>query len=123
MRTRRHRRGFSMVEMVAALLIFSISVVAALEVYALCIRGSTASLDVTRAGLLAQGVMEQTLAEGNFLVGTESGELAGDLPGAAWAREVQESDTAGLYEVRVTVTYEERGKQEAFELTTLAAQR
>ncbi len=58
-----------------------------------------------------------------MLSGTESGELPGDLPGAAWAREVQETDTTGLYQVSVTVTYEERGKQKAFELTTLAAQR
>ncbi len=112
-----------MVEMVAALVIFSIGVVAALEVYALCIRGSTTSLDVTRAGLLAQGVMEQTLATGDLTVGTESGELEGELPGAAWAREVQETDTTGLYQVSVTVTYEERGKQKSFELTTLTAQR
>ena len=120
---RRHSGGFSLVEMVTALVIFSVAVVATIEIFMMCLRSTGTSLNHTRAVFLAQGLIEETLGEGTVMAEEESGELDEGFPGAAWTREIVESDTAGLYEVRVTVTWEERDKERTFQLTTLAAER
>ena len=120
---RRSLAGFSLVEMLAALGIFSLGVVATLQVFTVCLRSTGISRDYTRASFLAQELMEEALAEGNFTVGQESGDLSDVFPGATWTREVSETETAGLYSVRVSVLWSERGRERVFELTTLAAER
>ena len=120
---RRHSAGFSLVEMVVALMIFSVSVVAVIEVFTLCLRATGTSLNHTRAVFLAQGLIEEAASEGTMMAGEESGEFGDGFPGATWTQEITESDTAGLYEVRVTVAWEERGTERTFELSTLAAER
>ncbi len=120
---RRSSAGFSLVEMLVAMGIFSIGVVATLQVFAVCLRSTGISRDYTRASLLAQGLMEETLVAEDLTIGEESGELDDVFPGATWAREVIETETAGLYVVRVNVIWSDRGKERIFELTTLSAER
>ena len=117
----RGRRGFSLVEMVVALSIFSIAVVALLGVFTTCLRSTGLSVNHTRAALLAQGVMEEALAQDITTVEDGSGDFGDEFPGATWEREVMETDTADLYEVHVAVSWPERGIERTFELTTLAA--
>jgi len=114
--------GFSLVEMVAALLIFSVAVVALLQVLAACLRATGTCENHARAALLAQGLMEETLAEGDLAAGEESGDLDERLPGATWVRVVNETDTTDLYEIQVSLAWPERGRQREFELTTLAVE-
>ncbi len=109
--------------MAAALAIFSIGVTATLGLFAACLRSTGTSLSYTRATFLAQGVMEEVLADGQFEVGEESGDLSAALPGGSWRLETDYTDTDGLYAVRVTVTWPERGTERTFELVTLAAER
>lgn len=120
---RRHRTGFSLVEMVVALMIFGVGVLATMEVFALCLRSSATSVNHSRAVFLAQGLMDETLAEGELIAGEDNGELEEILPEGSWTREISETDTSALYEVRVTVAWLELGKERTFELTTLAAER
>ncbi len=115
--------GFSLVEMVAALFIFSVSVLATLEVFAVCLRSTDMCLSRTRAAFLAQGLIEETVAEGILTSGEDSGEFGEGFSRATWTREITETDTTGLYELRVTVAWTDRGKERKFELTTLAAER
>ncbi len=120
---RRRTAGFSLVEMIAALFIFSVAVVATLEVLTACLRAVGASEGYTRATLLAQGLMEETLAEDLIVAGEESGSFDERFPGAEWVRVVSETETSGLYEVQVKVSWPDRGRQQEFQLTTLAAER
>jgi len=116
-------RGFSLVEMVAALTIFSAGVVGVLGVFTACLRSTAASADQTRAAFLAQGLAEDVLATDEFVAGQESGDGGDAFPKATWTREVAETDVSGLYEVLVTVTWPERGGETTFRLTTLVAER
>jgi len=116
-------RGFSLVEMIAAMTIFGVGVLATMEIFNMNLRATAASRNYTRAVLLAQGVMEEALARGDLMAREESGEFTAVFPNATWTCEVSETDTEDLYEVRVSVTWPERGKEQSFELITLAAER
>ena len=120
---RRQLTGFSLVEMVAALIIFSVGVVATLEVLTVCLRSAGTSRNYTRAVFLAQGLIEETVAEDDLVTGEDSGEFGEGFPDASWTREITDTDTTGLYQIRVSITWPERGKERAFELTTFAAER
>jgi len=120
---RRDRTGFSLVEMVAAVAIFSISVVATLEVFTLCVRSTTASVNHSRAALLSQGLLEETLAQDEVIPGSEQGDFAEAFPNATWTLDVTETETEGLYEARAVVSWPERGKDKTFSLTTFVAER
>jgi len=117
------RAGFSLVEMVVAVFIFSVAVVAMIEVFTVCLRSTATSVNYSRAVFLAQGLMEEALAEEDLTADEESGESEGDLPDGTWTREITATDTAGLYELHVTVEWREHEQERAFELTTLAAER
>ena len=120
---RPRRAGFSMVEMVAALAIFSIGVVGTMEAFTVCLRSSGASLDRTRAVFLAQGLIEQAVAEELILAGEESGEFGSELPGGSWTLHVTETEADGLYQVEATVWWPGRGTEKQWTLTTLIADR
>ena len=120
---RRNRAGFSLVEMVAAMTIFSVGVLATMEIFVLCVRSTGTLANYSRAVFRAQAVMEETLIAGQLITGEDYGELDEELPDGAWTRQILETDSDGLYEIRVVVSWHERGKDRAFELTTLAAER
>ena len=117
------RAGFSLVEMVVAVFIFSVGVVAMIEVFTLCLRSTATSVNYSRAVFLAQGLIEEALAEEELTAGEDSGESDEDLPEGTWTREITETDTDGLYELRVTVAWQDHEQERTFELTTLAAER
>lgn len=117
------RAGFSLVEMVVAVFIFSVAVVAIIEVFTLCLRSTATCVNYSRAVFLAQGLIEEALAEEDLTAGEDSGESDVDLQDGTWTREITETDTEGLYELRVTVAWRDYERERTFELTTLAAER
>ena len=117
------RHGFSLVEMMAALVIFSVGVVATLHVFSMSVVSAGTSLHYNRAVFLAQGLMEETLAEESWSTGEDSGGLESQLPDGWWSSSILSTDTAGLYEIEITVAWTERGKEDEYTLTTLAAER
>ena len=117
------RNGFSLVEMTVALAIFGFGVAAMLGVFAACLQSTGISTNYTRARLLAQGLLAETLAAQEFDAGEDAGQWETQFPGASWTRRTSATETSGLYEVHVAVTWTERGKDRQFELTTLAAER
>ncbi len=118
-----NREGFSLVEMMAALMIFSVGVVAMIEVFAVCVRSTGTARDYSRAVFLAQALVEEALAEDALSEGEETGEFDQELSDGTWERLITATDDEGLYEVYVTVEWQDRGRQRTFELTTLAAGR
>lgn len=53
-------------------------------------------------------------------VGSEEGEFGSDSR-FQWTSDIAESDTEGLYEVTVTINWQERGQERSVELTTYLA--
>ena len=117
------RAGFTLVELMTAITIFSLAVVGTLEVFAVCLRSTAANASYTRAVYLAQGLMEETIAEGYYLAGTDDGDFAPADPEYSYKREMVETETTGLYEIRITVSWTGRGRDKDFTLVTLAADR
>lgn len=123
MRRRTAKAGFSLVELIAALAIFSFSAVAVVEIYGNCVRASSINVNQARASLLVQGLLEEALAERDWLPGEETGDFGSRAEGFTWTRSVDETQTRGLYEVRATVTWQEPTGPRTFEAVTLAASR
>jgi len=121
--SRRRSEGYSLVEMIAALTIFSLGVLGTMEVFTTCLRSTSSSLGYTQAVFLAQQVLEETIAEGTLYPGDDSGDFGDDYPQHSWTCEIEETDQTGLMEVRVAVTWTERGREKEYALTTLVADR
>ena len=115
--------GFSLVEMIAALVIFSVGVLATMEVFATCLQSTSASLGYTEAVHLAQQALEETIAEGDFVAAGDTGDFGPGFPRHSWTREIEEAGQSGLYKLRVAVRWNERGRERQFTLTTLIAER
>jgi prepilin-type N-terminal cleavage/methylation domain-containing protein len=121
----RNRRagGYSLVEMVAALTIFGIGVLGMMELFTTCLQSTSASLGHTHAVYLAQGLLEEIIVEGGLYAGSDSGDFSSEYPRHSWTYEIEDMDQTGLMQVRVVVTWDERGRQKEFALTTLVAER
>lgn len=117
------RKAFTLVEMMAAVVIFGISVVAGLEAITACLRSTDNARSHTQATFLAQGLMEEALAETAPIPGEESGTFEEPFGAFEWTREVAETDTPGLYSVWVEVSWTDRGRPRSCELMTLQADR
>lgn len=117
------RTGYSLLELVLAVAIFSIGVVAVLELFGTCLHASSVSLDYTQAVYLAQGLMEDELAEGVFSERSDSGDFGENYPLHTWSYDVEETDKIGFYQFHVVVNWKERGVEKEYELTTFAADR
>ncbi len=115
--------GYSLLELVAALTIFSLGVVSALTLFTTCLQSTSASLGYTHAVLLAQGLMEETIAEGSLFAGTDSGDFGDGYRGHSWELEIEDTDQTGLMQLSLVVTWTERGREKHYRLSTLVAER
>jgi hypothetical protein len=122
-RRRARSTGYSLLELVLAVAIFSMGVVAVLELFATCLHASSVSLAYTQAVYLAQGLMEDELAEGVFDDRSDSGDFGENYPLHSWSYDVEETEKLGLYKFHVVVNWKERGVTKEFELSTLVADR
>ncbi len=119
----RHEGGFSLVEMLAALIIFSLGVMAVLQVIAASVQSTSATVGYTEAVFLAQQRVEETVATAALAPTSDSGDFGEVYPRHAWKREVEEVEAGQLYRIRVDITWNERGSDRQYTLTTLAANR
>ncbi len=115
--------GYSLIELVAALMIFSFGVMGSMELFTVCLQSTSTSLGYTQAVFLAQAVIEETIAEGEVYEGTDSGTFSSQFPRHSWETECEEMDTIGLMKLRVVISWDERGNEKTFEITTLVADR
>ena len=122
-RKRSKSKGYSLIELVAALTIFSLGVMGALTLFSTCLRSTADSLSYTQAVLLAQGTLEETVAEGDLLAGSDSGDFGDAYPRHSWEVEIEDTDQTGLMQMQVTVTWIERGRERQYALATLVAER
>jgi prepilin-type N-terminal cleavage/methylation domain-containing protein len=122
-RERRRLSAFSLVEMMAALTVFGVGVLGTMEVFTNCLHSSSASQGYTQAVYLAQQVLEETIAENRVTVGQEQGDFGERSPRHSWQQEITETDQKGLYRLRVTVQWSERGRDKQYALETLVSDR
>ena len=87
----RGTRGFTLIEVLLAFVIFAVSFAVVLEIVAGSMRSSVRARDYSEAALLAQSVMESVGSELPLAVGSYQGEGNGGLQ---WTLEI--SDYAGI---------------------------
>lgn len=103
--------------------IFSMGVLACLELYSLSLRSAGDSVLYTQAVFLAEGLMEETLADSYLITGTDTGDFGANYTEHTWETEITDTEQTGLSQVTVTVLWTVRGKEKRFALVSLYADR
>ncbi len=113
----RARSGFSLVEVLCAILILGVGLAGLTEGIVEALRSTKEAQLQTAAVLFAEAQVELLRAEGYLAEGSTEGECGAPLPNCRWRRSVANADLDGLFEVEVVVS-EQSGKS-VCELKTL----
>lgn len=122
MMSMRNQRGFTLLEIVVALAIAAIALPALLRAFSEGTKRRSIIENKTTALYLLKLRMSEIEMLGEIEDGSDEGEFGSDSR-FQWSSEIAESDTEGLYEVTVTVTWQEMGREKAVELATYLADR
>jgi len=119
-----HRRnsGFSLVEVMCAILILGIALAGMTQGVSTALVSSKESELQTTAALLAAGLIETLRAEEYFSDGTTEGDCGEGLSLYRWKQSITSAGIDGLHEVEVVVENAKTGKP-IYELRTLLFQR
>ena len=113
-----HQGGFSLIEVMVAILILGIALVGLTHGIATALGSSKESEWQTTAALFAAGKIESLRAETEWENGETDGDCGAGLEAYHWKQTVSGADMDGLHEVAVTVENANSHK-EIFELKTL----
>ena len=119
-RPRPRRRGFTIVEVLATLSLAAIVLPAVVHGVQLCLETAGHASQHARAASLAQSKLAELVATGDLYDAEMAGDFGDDLPGYAWAAQVNQWEDARLVQVDVAVMWTRRGKQRQVVLSTLA---
>jgi prepilin-type N-terminal cleavage/methylation domain-containing protein len=121
MKAMKHAAGFSLVEVMIAVLILSVALVGLTQGITTALASSKESELQTTAALFAAGQIELLRAEPNLIDGTGNGDCGAMLPLYRWKQTVKPTGTDGLHDVDVIVENSQTGA-EIYELKTLLFQ-
>ena len=110
--------GFSLVEVMIAVLILGIAIVGLTQGFTTALASSKESELQTTAALFAAGQIETLRAETDLTDETTEGDCGDDLPRYRWRQTISPTDIAGLHQVSVSVENSRTGEL-IFELKTL----
>jgi prepilin-type N-terminal cleavage/methylation domain-containing protein len=110
--------GFSLVEVMCAILILGIGLVGLTHGMTAALRSSKESELQTAAALIAAGQIETLRADGFVIDEETEGDCSDDLSLYRWKQSVTSTSISGLHEVKVVVENSQSGKP-IYELHTL----
>jgi general secretion pathway protein I len=113
-----HNAGFSLIEVMVAILILGIALAGLTHGITTALGSSKESELQTIAALFAQGKIETLRAEGGLKDGEDEGDCGTELPLYRWKQTVTATDIEGLHDVEVVVENSQTG-QAIYELQTL----
>jgi prepilin-type N-terminal cleavage/methylation domain-containing protein len=114
----RHNAGFSLIEVMVAILILGIALVGLTRGITTGLASNKEAELQTTAALLAQGKIEELRATGGLEDGEDEGDCGADLPLYQWRQTIAATDIEGLHEVTVVVQNSRTG-QAIYDLNTL----
>jgi len=110
--------GFSLVEVLCALLVLGVGLVGVTEGITYALRASKDSQHATAAALLAAGRIEELRADGFITPGEEEGDCGDDVRLYSYVEKISETSIDGLYEVSVAILFKS-SEERVYELKTL----
>lgn len=110
MRSRR-QDGFSLVELLVAMLILSFGIVGMIQGLTTALQSNKDAEWESVAAWIASARVEFLRADGYIVAGETEGQFSGDLETYLWRESITETERLGLYEVTVTVQHIATGKQ------------
>lgn len=116
---RAHPHGFSLLELVVAMVIFAVLGSAILAGFQQAMRSTMAARDYSTAALLAKRTLTDLRLDTTFTGGTRSGSPEAAFPGCSWnATLTPVSAREGLYDVLLEVHVARAGTERVYSLKT-----
>lgn len=119
----RRTGGFSLIEILAAVAIFSLCVVALIEGMTRALADWRLAEEKTHALMLAENVMEEVLYNNALETGEESGQCEAPDDRYGWATVVDETQIPGLFTVSVNIAWHSGGHGRDVTLATMRMRR
>jgi len=126
-----HNTGFTLVEVIVALVIVSISLLGLIRLHLISISMADAAEMTSQAVLLAEEKIAETLAQGYPKEGTASGVVEKNTHSLHWQTEVEglqspqlaEADITGLRKICVEVGWKQGSSSKSLQMSTYVADR
>jgi type II secretion system protein I len=113
-------RGFTLIEVLIALVVISVAFLAALRGSSVNLRSLRTASDLTTATMAADSLMKQIVAEGYPESGTEEGVFEeGPYRGLDWTRKVEVVELPYIEELKLVTVEISWGEGERFNLQTV----
>ena len=119
--TRHRRAGFTLVEVLATLVLLGIILPIAMQGVSMAMAAASNARRTAEATTLAETKLNELVADGTWASGSLSGDFAPLQPEYQWACLTQQRDY-GLTEVAIRVTWADRGHVREMIVATLASQ-
>ncbi len=97
--------GFTLIEVLLALAIFSIAIVGSIQSINDHVRSEKYAEDTTRATILAQNLIEEIRYSGAWQEEAQEGQFEEDNTGFSWTYEIQETEVESLFLLTVEITW------------------
>lgn len=110
------RTGFTLVEVLIAMAILAMALIAVLQMQTQSISMSGEARFMTTASLLAQSKMADLEAEASPVNRDQKGDFAPDHPEYAWSIQVTDTPLARLKKIEVTVFHKRMTRDGAYQL-------
>lgn len=120
-RLRHQHLSFTLIEVLLALLIFTVAIVAIIEGTTEQVRAHQIAEETTTAVMLAESLLEQIKTEGDFSEREENGEFSGEFAPFDWEYRIEDTLTEGLVRARVAITWVDGRTERAHALETYLA--
>ena len=116
----RPRRGFTLMEVLATLVLIAIVIPVALEGISISLRAASTAKRSMEAVSLAETKLNELIATGEWQFGVLSGDFGQEFEQYRWDAEIlQRDESADLSELVVHVTWEGRGGERGVQVATL----
>ena len=114
----RRRSGFTLIEVLATMVLLAIVLPAIMRAATISLAAASSARHLTEAATLGEAKLNELVALNSWSQNT-TGDFSPDKPDYHWTLESGARDY-GVYDVRLTVTWSEAGKERKLLLSTLA---
>ena len=118
-RARANRRGLTLIEVLATIVLIGIVLPSAMQGVSMCMSAASLARQRTEAAGLAEAKLNELLATGEWEFGATSGDFGAAFPGYQWTVGTSEFSDPTLQQLSVRVAWVSRGQERDVILTTL----